>query len=386
MFLKLFNWLVKRTPYTFAIVSISNIWAVLSATYGAVYIIKRANFETSGTEGIFIFILILTIALAIVYQILQNGFLRFFGIIKLERKESRILNNNILKGKLISDISTKDLLKTYQSVAEAPKKFLLTNIQLTIFVIFSVVTAEMTKGALENAFIILQGGLIALIIFIIGLMFFYETATSSIRKKVKDNLSERNQNFEELAFLSLRSKMWFFIVILFLGLLVTAMIFVNYMDLTIVIFLFFSLIIFYLLSDLFFNAIYGRFREIKDFTKKLETGKRTAFFTGGLDKEIIDLSKSLNNTADKLYKTRREIEESKKILEIKVMAKTRELKELAMQREQIIKGKTEELQKKIKELERFQKLTVGRELEMVKLKKELKDKNKIKNLKRSKKK
>ena len=44
---------------------------------------------------------------------------------------------------------------------------------------------------------------------------------------------------------------------------------------------------------------------------------------------------------------------------------------MAEKREEIIKERTRELQKKVKELEKFHKLAVGRELKMVELKKEI---------------
>ncbi|MDI6592133.1 MAG: hypothetical protein QME61_04390, partial [Patescibacteria group bacterium] len=65
------------------------------------------------------------------------------------------------------------------------------------------------------------------------------------------------------------------------------------------------------------------------------------------------------------------LEEAKKVLEIRVEARTRELRELVEQREEIIKERTKELRKKIEELERFQKLAVGRELKMIELKEEI---------------
>jgi uncharacterized protein YigA (DUF484 family) len=65
------------------------------------------------------------------------------------------------------------------------------------------------------------------------------------------------------------------------------------------------------------------------------------------------------------------LEEAKAVLEIKVAARTRELKEWVERQEEIIKERTKELQEKIADLERFQKLAVGRELKMIKLKKEI---------------
>jgi len=59
-------------------------------------------------------------------------------------------------------------------------------------------------------------------------------------------------------------------------------------------------------------------------------------------------------------------------LEIKVKARTRELEELTETLDEKVKKRTAELQKRINELERFHKVTVGRELKMIELKKELK--------------
>jgi len=72
-----------------------------------------------------------------------------------------------------------------------------------------------------------------------------------------------------------------------------------------------------------------------------------------------------------LEKSQTEIEEAKQLLEIKVKARTKELQELAAGLEEKVKERTEELQEKVNEMGRFQKLTVGREIKMVELKKEI---------------
>ena len=60
-------------------------------------------------------------------------------------------------------------------------------------------------------------------------------------------------------------------------------------------------------------------------------------------------------------------------MEVRVQARTKELKELAGGLEQQVEKETRELQEKISELERFQKLAVGRELKMVELKNKIKE-------------
>jgi len=70
-----------------------------------------------------------------------------------------------------------------------------------------------------------------------------------------------------------------------------------------------------------------------------------------------------------LKKAREEIEA---VLQIRTQARTRELRELAESLEEKVKERTKELKARVDELERFQRLTVGRELKMVALKREIK--------------
>ncbi len=67
----------------------------------------------------------------------------------------------------------------------------------------------------------------------------------------------------------------------------------------------------------------------------------------------------------------KKLEEAKTVLEIKVQARTQELRELVGSQEEIIQERTKEIQEKMVELGRFNKLTIGRELKMIELKKKL---------------
>ncbi len=100
--------------------------------------------------------------------------------------------------------------------------------------------------------------------------------------------------------------------------------------------------------------------------------------------EIEELGRTLNQMAEDLRQSRAALEESETVLKIKVKARTRELEELAQSLEDKVKERTKELQERVNELERFHRLTVGRELKMIELKQEIKRlKTQIRELKRS---
>lgn len=86
--------------------------------------------------------------------------------------------------------------------------------------------------------------------------------------------------------------------------------------------------------------------------------------------EIEEIGEEFDEMTKRLKETRRELEEAKKVLEIRVRARTKELEELNNTLEEKVEARTEELEKKVEELEKFHKLTVGREKKMIELKEE----------------
>ena len=74
-----------------------------------------------------------------------------------------------------------------------------------------------------------------------------------------------------------------------------------------------------------------------------------------------------------LVESQDEIEAARATLEVRVTARTKELKSLAETLDDQVKQRTGELNEKVKELERFQKFTVGRETRMIELKVRIKE-------------
>lgn len=96
--------------------------------------------------------------------------------------------------------------------------------------------------------------------------------------------------------------------------------------------------------------------------------------------EIGDLANIFNQMLDKIEKSQDDLKKADIQLEQRVKERTAELENLKSNLEKMVEERTKELQNKLAELERFQELTVGRELNIFKLKEELKSfKEKAKN-------
>ena len=84
-------------------------------------------------------------------------------------------------------------------------------------------------------------------------------------------------------------------------------------------------------------------------------------------------SELLRKRTKELLITYNELEKIKSELEKRVKNRTKELENLNRTLEEKVKKRTEELQERIEELEKFHKITVGRELKMIELKRKVKE-------------
>lgn len=94
-----------------------------------------------------------------------------------------------------------------------------------------------------------------------------------------------------------------------------------------------------------------------------------------LNKLAGDLKDNYNRVKEQnkvLKESETQLQESKKSLEIKVQERTKELEELNKGLEGKIQDRTKELQNRVTELEKFHRLTMGRENRMIELKEEIK--------------
>jgi len=139
-----------------------------------------------------------------------------------------------------------------------------------------------------------------------------------------------------------------------------------------------TLIFIFIVSVFFSQLIVNPIKKLQGGVEIIRKGKLGYRVDIRTNDEIEELGKTFNKMAEELDIYHAALEESKIVLQVKVKARTRELEELAKSLEGKVKIRTRELEKRLSELEKFHKLTVGRELKMMDLKKEI-EKLKIKN-------
>jgi len=88
-------------------------------------------------------------------------------------------------------------------------------------------------------------------------------------------------------------------------------------------------------------------------------------------REKVQLEESVRLRTKELEEAKKNLEEMNSILEVRVRARTEELQKLNSTLEQKVAERTDDLQEKIEDLEKFRSITVGRELRMIELKKEI---------------
>lgn len=116
-------------------------------------------------------------------------------------------------------------------------------------------------------------------------------------------------------------------------------------------------------TKIFLKELLGARGELEDAKTVLEIKIKAR------TKELKELNRNLEG---KVTERTKELEEARDVLEIKIGARTKELEELNRNLEGKVTERTKELQERVGELERFHELTIGRELKMVELKKEIK--------------
>jgi len=132
----------------------------------------------------------------------------------------------------------------------------------------------------------------------------------------------------------------------------------------------FVVVMVFLFAVILTSRLLKPLKKLLDAVHEIGKGNMDIKANVGVRDEIGDLADEFNLMVGKLKSARDALQDEKKVLEVKVKARTNELEELAKNLDENVKQRTKELQERVEELERFHRLTVGRELKMLELKKE----------------
>lgn len=333
-----------KLPYTVAVVLSLINWGFLCGAFGYFFILSRADFESTGTGQLFIFSFPLFVMIIGMAVVMEYGGFRFFGI-KEKRKELRVLNDNISGGHISSNLSTKTLKEVCHSLVMRPMDGFTIGVRVAGIIIFlALLTEWLASGKTTNLPVILASGLISLVLLMVFANFFAQRFIFSTLQECRILLAQRGEKIKEpqLRFNTLKAKFNFFLLVPIIVVL-TVLSIINVVNLNIIVLSLIGLAMSIMISRVLSFSIYEAFLGIKSFAKELPSGKKTLFSTGSLDIEVVELSEALNKAGREVYISRNKVEKTK-----------------------------QELKKRVEELEKWYKLTVGRELKMAELKKEIK--------------
>ncbi len=132
------------------------------------------------------------------------------------------------------------------------------------------------------------------------------------------------------------------------------------------------LLSFLLVLFIILQKVMNPIREITSACQEIRRGNLNVKIRVSSRTEIGELADTFNKTIADLKESKDALEKSKASLEMKVRARTKELQDLTESLEKKVRERTREVYERMKELEKFQKVTVGREIKMIELKREIK--------------
>ena len=339
-----------KLPYCVSLYLSMDAWAVLCGFFGIFLIFSRVEFETPEIKLFVLLSGLFFIFIAAIFAPAEYGLFRLFGkrfrflSSKIERQDAKILNDNIIDGIIPSNLPTSTLKAIFFALVRRPTGGAKTGVSYGLAVtILMTFVAGLVGTSMLNVFVILINGVLATLLLTLFGIFFVERFISPALKECRKILKEKGEDVEGVQLFVLKNRFYYFVILLAL-IVAIILTFVPAFTITIVIIVLIGLAMTAMISRVLFSLIYDIFLEIRDFTKKLPQSEKVVFSSGSLAKEVGDLSKALNQSAKEIYEAREKERRARK-----------------------------EIEKRKEDLEKFYKLTVGRELRMIELKKQIKE-------------
>jgi len=322
------------------------IWAVLCSFFGFFFILAKSKFGPVEVDKVFILVWFSYVFILTSLAFFSHGVGRFLGMNWLEHEDAYILNTYIVDGHIDPKISSKKLEKLFEILKKEPMvMFWRMFIYSGSVVLLTALTFIYIQVPFFNIVIILIGGFISVIIISLFSIFFTENFfVNKFLRECRKIIKQREIKVEEqIQLFTLENRFNYFVILLFL-IVITLLAFISRPSFFLIVLLILGFLLVVVISRMLFYSIYLVFREIESFASEIPIKKKVEYFTGSSFKEVLDLSKNLNRSAKELYESRERREKVRR-----------------------------RLQEKLNELSKWQKLTVGRELKMRDLKKEIKD-------------
>ncbi|MCB1190070.1 MAG: SpoIIE family protein phosphatase [Leptospiraceae bacterium] len=317
-----FNFLAKYTSYSFAVTFFSTGIGAVIATLFALYYFDAVNIKVSAK-----FLLILKVLIGIVwmYMLFQYGLFKKLGFSGFG-KPITDANKHIETYptiKINPNLQPSEYKRLLRSLKNFPSFIAMnTSIGVLVVILMAILISIVTEGGLNWLFLfnIMIVGAIASFIVICFSLIVGEIYTGDVRVQCKKLMYERGIRFHDRAMFSVKLKLLFllvlFIITLFLSNILT---YFNRDEMTKVFsFAFLAVIVSMIMAYLLFRIIYTSLKQIEKSSQELIKGGSGILFPRSLDKEFLNLSKSINTAV-------RTIRDYQSSLEEKVKARTSEL-------------------------------------------------------------
>ncbi|MCD6177836.1 hypothetical protein J7K03_01055 [bacterium] len=321
------------------------IWAFLCGLFGFFFILAHADFESPDVEKIFIFLWLYYLLCSELFRVLFNGGARLLKL-KMEQKNARIINSYIVNGHIDPSLTNQQLEELFCVLKKEPITNLINSlIYGGAVIVLTTLTMAFLKTSRFNLIVIVVGGLIYLAFVALFSIFSVEAFfINDLLRECRKILSKRGiKPREEMELFSLENRFHYFIFLLFLiTIILLSFVPPSQLSLFLITLSCLAFVMIAIIGRMLFSSIYSVFEEIKEFVARLPQEKKAQYFTGSSYKEVLALSKDLNRSAEEIFRARERERKTKK-----------------------------ELEEKVEELNKWFKLTVGRELKMIELKKEI---------------
>jgi len=328
-----------KVPYTLNLLFPIIGWSVLCSGFAYILIITIAKFKDPMAAHAF---LVMTPIYVLLFCFL--AIFRYGGFVFWAGNDIKLINKNVSFKGIASGLSTEEVKNTFNALAVTCRASAINVLASGLSIIVLILLTEwFNLASTLEMLIVICGGAIALFFSCAFATFFCQQAMAPALRECRRILMEREDKETKIEFSGIGTKFSFLFYLPFVTVLIV-LIAIYPININVAIICFIGLAMTFIVDRVLFIYLANALKELDRFAAELPMGERAVFITGSLDKEIVELSQSLNQASEKMYGSRSELEKSQ-----------------------------EEMAKRVSELEKFFELTVNREVKMVELKKEIKE-------------